>query len=169
MIQFQKIFIILLMLLIPLIAEEVMKITLKDNTISREDISYFSRILFDKNMMLASACYNVDDIEKIEFYNDAPVSISPQNNYKAYPVSKNINQIGFIQTSTNLKLSLSKPSQISVSLFTINGRKIAELFNGKVDYGPKNLNFSQYNLAKGFYSVVIKSDNSIFVRKLIIK
>lgn len=169
MTRLQKTFVILLALFIPLIAEEVMKITLSDNTTSKEYLSYFSRIIFNNNMMLAGASYAIDDIKKIEFYNDDPVSISYQNNHKKYSVSENFNRIGFTQTGNNLKLSLSKPSQLSVSLFSINGRKIAELYNGKVDCGSKSLNFSKYNMAKGFYSVVIKSDNSIFVRKLIIK
>jgi len=163
-----RIALIITTLLMPLTAEEIMKITLTGK-VSEESLSTLSKIVFEDNTMVAGSSYNLDEIEKIEFYNDGNAIIS--DNSKPYSSNNSLlyGQIGFSATTSNLSLTLPKESNISVSLFSISGRKVAELFSGNAHAGKLDLNLTKNRLATGIYSVVVKANNTIFVRKLVIK
>ncbi len=168
--KYKKLVIFLLtVLILPLMAEEVMKITLS-SSLSNEKLSTLSKIVFTDNAMVAGASYNIDEIQKIEFYDDGnSVAIADNVNPHSSTSLLSLEQIGFSVTACNLLLTLPKASNLSVSLFSINGRKVAELFNGNANAGALNLNFSNENLATGVYSMVVKANNNLFVRKLVIK
>lgn len=164
----QKVTLIFIALLLPLMAEEVMKITLAGD-VSDEKLSTISKIVFTENAMVAGARYNLDEIIKIEFYDEVEVAIAESSNPHSSISSLSQGQIGFSVTATHLSLTLPKPFNLSVSLYSINGRKIAELFSGNAKAGVVNLSLVQNGLATGIYSTVVKADNIVFVRKLIIK
>ena len=154
--------------LLPLTAEEVMKITLT-GSVSEEKLSTFSKIVFTDDAMITGASYTLNEIQKIEFYDDGNSAIADNFNSKQSKSLFSQEQIGFLVTSSTLSLTLPKVTKLSVSLFSLNGRKVAELFNGYSGTKILNLSLSKVNLATGLYSVMIKTDNSVYVRKLIIK
>lgn len=167
--QKYKIFYIFITMLIPLMAEEIMKITFSDD-VSEETLTDLTTIIFKNNNMVAGASYKLSEILKIEFYdNGSSVDLDKKNiNFKNSNF-KNKNQINFFHTSTHLKLNLKKSTHLSISLYNLTGRKIADLFNDQASIGTLNLNLTKHNLANGFYSVIVKTQNSIFIKKLIIK
>jgi hypothetical protein len=60
---------ILATLLMPLMAEDVMKITLSDS-VSYEHLSDIGTLVFKESFMIAGGRYTLDEIEKIEFVDD---------------------------------------------------------------------------------------------------
>lgn len=166
--RLQKTTLIFATLLLPTMAEDVMKITLSDE-VSDENLSTLSKIVFTENTMVAGATYNLDDIEKIEFYDDGDVGIENNSHSNSSVSSLSKGQIGFSVTASHLSLILPQASNLSVSLYSLSGRKVAELFKGATNAGALNLNLTNNGLATGIYSVVIKTSNTLFVRKLIIK
>lgn len=164
-----KVILISSLLLMQTMAEEVMKITLS-GSVSEENLSTLSKIVFTENAMVAGTNYILNEIQKIEFFDDGDsVAIAD----KSYPHSSKssllLGQIGFSATSSQLQLTLPQASNLSVYVFGLNGRKVAELFNGTANAGSLNLNLTTANLATGVYSVMVKAKNTIFVRKLMIK
>ncbi len=164
----EKISILLIIFVFSLFGEEVMKITLTKD-ISHEKLGFISKIIFEDNNMIAGSSYNLDEIMKIEFFEDAPTNISKPIFSKTATNLINKEQIGFTVKASTLSLSLPIISNLSVSVFSLNGRKVAELFNGNAPQGVINLDLKKYSLATGIYSVLVKSKNTLFVRKLIIK
>lgn len=156
------------LLLLPTFAEEVMKITLSGE-VSDENLSSLSKIVFEDNAMVAGATYNLDEIEKIEFYNDGTAIIDNSSHPHSATSSLSQGQIGFTVTASQLQLNILQTSNLSVSLYSLNGRKVAELFNGSASAGALNLNLTTSNLAPGIYSVMVKAENTVFVRKIVIK
>jgi len=166
--RIQKASLILTTLLLPLMAEEVMKISLS-GSVSEEKLSTLSKIVFKDNAMVAGASYNLDDIQKIEFYDDGTAIIGDNSNPHKSNGLLSQGQIGFTVTASNLLLTLPKASNLSVSLFSLNGRKVAKLFSGNANAGKLDLNLTKNGLATGIYSVLVKMNNAVFVRKLMIK
>lgn len=164
----QKIGIILIILFLPLMAEEVMKITLTTN-VSVENLSNLGTIIFKENTIVAGSSYNIDEILKIEFYNDATSIVGGANNPQIAYSSLKPNQICFKVTASTLSFTLPKTSKLSVSLYSSNGRKVSELFSGDAEKGLLQLNINKSSLASGIYMVMAKVENTLFVRKLIIK
>lgn len=157
------------LLLIPTMAEEVMKISLS-GSVSEENLSTLSKIVFTENTMVAGSNYNLDEIEKIEFYDDGgSIAIVDKVQPHSSTTSPARGQIGFSVNASTLSLTLPKASYLSVTLFNLNGQKVAELFSGNANAGGLNLNLTTANLATGVYSVMVKRENTIFARKLIIK
>jgi hypothetical protein len=164
----KRVIIILAIFLTPLMATDIMKITLI-NDISEETVSAISKISFSADSMISLNTYGIDNIKKIEFY-DGEVSISSDASKKQQSnklLKKG--EIGFVVSQTNISLNLPSNSNISVAIYSLNGRNVAELFNGDANAGVLNLNISNRKLATGVYSIMVKSNSSIFARKLIIK
>lgn len=163
-----KTVLILSLLLQPLMAEEVMKISLSGE-VAEENLSGLSKIVFEDNAIVAGASYNLDEIVKIEFYDDNDVVALVSGGEGECARQAFAGNIGFVQIANQLQLTLSKPSLLSVSLYRVNGRKVAELFSGTTSAGSLSLSLTEAGLATGVYSVVVKADNTLFVRKLMIK
>ncbi|MGM0462485.1 MAG: hypothetical protein ACQEQ4_08730 [Fibrobacterota bacterium] len=60
---------ILTTLLTPLMAEDVMKITLFDS-VSYENLTDIGTLVFEESAMITTGRYTLDEIEKIEFVDD---------------------------------------------------------------------------------------------------
>ena len=96
-----KVVLILATLLLPLMAEEVMKITLS-GSISDENLSTLSKIVFTENAMVAGASYNLDEIKKIEFYEDGTAIIGDNSQPHAATSSLSQGLIGFSVSASQL-------------------------------------------------------------------
>ncbi len=165
----KKVTLILVALLLPLMAEEVMKITLIDD-VSAKSLSTLSKIVFEETAMIAGGSYNLDEIVKIEFYDDGGTPIIDNNSPDHSPTSSHTQgEFGFAVIASQLSLTLPEQASLSVSLFSMNGRKVAELFSGNAQAGVLNFNLTKNNLATGIYSVMVKADNVVFVRKITIQ
>ncbi len=159
-----KIVLIITVFLLPLMAETVMKITL-NSSVTDTELSTLSAIVFTENAMIAGASYDLDEIQKIEFYDDGSVITDHNATHQAVTPGK----IGFTITASTLSLTLSETSNLSVTLFSLNGRKVAELFSGTANSGIVDLSLANNNLATGIYSVVVQSETALFVRKIVIQ
>jgi Secretion system C-terminal sorting domain/FG-GAP-like repeat len=55
--------------------------------------------------------------------------------------------------STTISVSLPETSDLTVSVFNVNGQQVAELANGQFNAGQHNLTFDASNLASGLYFI----------------
>lgn len=143
-----------------LFARDIMKVTLKDGSVSEEKISQIVQIEFTGNSMVSLSNYDLDNIQKIEFYDDG-TSIAEQKAVK--PVQ---DKIAIAQHSSKLEITGLKSQTVSVSVYSMNGRKVAELFNGKAA-GMISTDISRLSLGAGVYSIVVRSGSDLFVQKMI--
>ncbi len=164
----KKFVLVLTALLLPLMAETVMRIHLTGE-VSDENISSISKIVFSDNMMMAGASYSLDQVQKIDFYDDGNTAIAGKNKDNKSATALTKGQIGFSLTASNLALTLSENANITVSLYSMNGRKVAELYNGNATSGLLNINLANASLATGIYSTVVKANNTLLVRKIVIQ
>ncbi len=150
-------------------ANQIMKITLSDKTVSEEKIAQISKMSFSETQMITSQTYLLDDIQKIEFIDEGTSSIIiPKEEKEKSGLAKRYN-IGLRVTNKTLSLQLPKKANIEVNLFSVNGRLVSSLFTGNAKAGRKDIALTKSNLATGVYSLVVKVDNTLFVKKIIQK
>lgn len=154
-----------LLLALPLLAGDLMKITLKDGSVSEENLENITAILFENNQLVSLASHDLNLIRKIEFKSNGTAIIGSPNE-KGNNGSKTT--LTMKQLDGQLTLSTSVKKQMSISLYTMNGRKVAELFSG-VAQPELSFDLSKQNLAAGVYSIVVKSGSELFVQKMIQK
>lgn len=147
-----------------LFGEEIMKVTL-NGSLSEEKIASLSKIVFTDTKMIAGSTYDMASITKIEFYDNG---ISAINDQKPGSSSLKAGQIGIVHTGSHLNVTLPASQKMSVSLYGLNGRKIAELFNGTGITGTNAIALER-SIAAGVYSVVVKADNVIYSTKISVK
>jgi len=152
-------------LILPLSAEEILKITMKSAP-SEQSLASISKIVFTETSMNTGSMYNLDDIVKIEFYT-SNTAILPDNK-KHSMSSLKAGQIGITATGRTLNLTLVEPQTLTVSLFALNGREVAKLYNGTAATGNLTVSLENLNIGAGVYSVVISSSNVVFAQKIIL-
>ncbi len=69
----------------------------------------------------------------------------------------------------HLTYSLSKQSAVSVKMFDLNGRLVADLLDETQSEGGQNLDAGVSNLSKGIYFVVLNADGSKTAKRLVIQ
>jgi len=69
---------------------------------------------------------------------------------------------------TNIKFSINKTSPVSITVYNILGRKVAEPLNGRRGPGTYNLNFNAGHLSSGIYYYVMKAGDFVSVKKLVL-
>lgn len=158
-------FISALLFALPLLAGDLMKITLKDGTVSEENLEAITAILFEDNQLVSLASHDLNLIQKIEFKSTGTAIIGTE---KTDGVNSSKATLSMTQLNGKLSLNTSLKKQISVSLYAMNGRKVAELFNGAAQ-SELSFDLSKQNLAAGVYSIVVKSGSELFVQKMIQK
>lgn len=60
-------------------------------------------------------------------------------------------------------------SNLSLAIYSMAGKKIANLFNEDVKVGQVDISYDRVNLANGIYSIVAKINNTVSCRKLLVK
>ncbi len=68
-----------------------------------------------------------------------------------------------------LLLSVRETQRIGVSMYDIQGRKIAELFNGKLQEGTHKINLSTRDMSRqGIYFLMVKTKNKTYNSKILL-
>jgi hypothetical protein len=70
--------------------------------------------------------------------------------------------------TTNIKFGLPKAGDVSLVVYDILGRKVAELVHGNLTAGYHIVNFNATNLASGVYFYRIKAGDFVSVKKLML-
>jgi len=70
--------------------------------------------------------------------------------------------------TTTIKFGIPKAGDVSLAVYDILGRKIAELINGNLTAGYHTVNFNATNLASGVYFYRIEAGDFVSVKKLML-
>lgn len=69
---------------------------------------------------------------------------------------------------TTIPFAVEKASQVSLSVYTLQGVPVAQLVNGKLEKGLYSVNFSSSDLPSGLYQVVLETERSLSTRKMVL-
>lgn len=165
----KQIIITILLLSLSLCAEQVMKITFESD-FKEHALSTIGKIVFTENSMVtgASSSYNLDAIEKIEFYDDGTAIINGSDGDHSLAQAVT-GKIGFTQSGQRLLLFLPQAGSMSVSLYNLQGREVVTLFSGISTAQKVTLDLNSCNIATGIYSVVVFYEGAFFVRKIVVQ
>ena len=70
--------------------------------------------------------------------------------------------------TTTIKFGIPKAGDVSLAVYDILGRKVAELINGNLTAGYHTVNFNATNLASGVYFYRIEAGDFVSVKKLML-
>lgn len=70
--------------------------------------------------------------------------------------------------STNVKISVGNPGNISLNVYNITGEKVKELAEGYFTSGSHTFNFDGTNFASGVYLAVLETNSGIYTHKLML-
>ncbi len=90
-------------------------------------------------------------------------SINEKNNLTVYQNIPNP-----FNTSTNIRFSITEPSNIKVTIYDNLGRKIKILFNGSMQAGFNSLPWETANFASGLYFYSIESKQKLVKGKMVL-
>lgn len=143
-------------------AEEVLKVTYAANGIGSQGAS--SALEFTPYaMVVAAKGGSFSDIERVEFYDDQSVVMTEG---RWAPIAVKEGFIGFDATGGALSLTLPKALALTVSLCTPDGKSVAVLYCGESSTARLPLHIGDYGLASGQYSLVVATEEALFVRSL---
>ncbi len=148
----------------PAAANMDVEITLVGST-----LEHAGTIYFDGDDVIADGRHDINSITKISFNHEKNKgSIVPTS------IQKGISQVSKQNLTMSvhgqsLGLSLVEPANLKVSLYSMNGRRVAELFSGYTSESSVNLDLSNSQLAAGIYSVVINANNTQLNQKIAIQ
>ncbi|MBE0648945.1 MAG: M20/M25/M40 family metallo-hydrolase [Bacteroidales bacterium] len=69
---------------------------------------------------------------------------------------------------TTIPFVVDKPSRVNLSVFTLQGIRVTQLIDSKLEKGFYNINFSSSHLPSGLYQVVLQTDRSLSTRKIVL-
>jgi hypothetical protein len=69
---------------------------------------------------------------------------------------------------TDIKFTLAKAGNVSLKVYDILGREVANLVNGTIEAGAHTVNFNASNLSSGVYLYTIKADNFSMTKKMML-
>lgn len=70
--------------------------------------------------------------------------------------------------STKIKYEINKSENISLNIYNLKGNKISEIYTGFKPVGKYEYDFSSENLSSGIYFVILKTENNIISKKIIL-
>ncbi|MFC2137099.1 CotH kinase family protein [Bacteroidota bacterium] len=137
--------------------------------ISEDAVLYTDSIMVkDTTVITARAKFNqiwskaVIDTFYNEFYVPTDMMISSVQklyNVKIYPNP--------VQNNTSIEYYLKKGGNINISIYSISGAQIKEVYSGYLNKGQHNINWNSSNLHKGIYILHINADGYRERHKLI--
>jgi hypothetical protein len=92
--------------------------------------------------------------------NDKQISPSSYNLSQNYPNPFN--------PATSIKFSIAEKGIVTLNVFDVNGRKVAELFNGEREPGNYEVNFDASKLSSGVYFYQLRSAGFFQSKKMIL-
>ena len=70
--------------------------------------------------------------------------------------------------STNIEFELSKSTNVSLEIFDIMGRKVAELISGYQQAGLSRVKWDAVNISSGIYFVKLRSEGKVLTQKIML-
>jgi hypothetical protein len=131
-----------------------------DNGLVREGIIFYSPTNRDAGWWnVASWTYTwiSDDVTDV---NDNPAAVNTFNLAQNYPNPFN--------PSTQIQYSIAEAGLVSIKVFDILGRQVAELVNQNQSAGTYTVNFNAQNLSTGVYIYKIESGSFQASRKMVL-
>jgi hypothetical protein len=108
------------------------------------------------------------NMEDIDWVTETPFS----NTANIDDINNDLFSMSIFPNPADLKatisLNLPKSQQIQLSLFNINGKKIIEILDHDVNAGETNIQLNISNLSSGIYFCILKTNNKVFSKKVII-
>jgi hypothetical protein len=92
--------------------------------------------------------------------NDKPISPASFNLYQNYPNPFN--------PATSIKFSIAEKGNVTLKVFDVVGRKVAELVNGEKEPGNYEITFDASKLSSGVYFFQLSSAGSFQSKKMIL-
>ena len=92
--------------------------------------------------------------------NDKQISPSSYNLSQNYPNPFN--------PATSIKFSIAEKGNVTLNVYDVNGRKVAELFNGEKEPGNYEVSFDASKLSSGVYFYQIRSAGFFQSKKMIL-
>jgi hypothetical protein len=147
-------------------AEQVMRVTLRDS-VSDQSLATLSRVVFVGDDMVAGATYDLDQVLKIEFYDDAVVAVAQPGRDARSGASPAMQRPApsLNVSGGSLEIALPARSHIRVCVFSVNGAMLGELYRGAAE-GVVRMPLGQLAWAAGVYCVMLRSGNEVFARTI---
>jgi len=70
--------------------------------------------------------------------------------------------------STVIKFNLPNSGNVEITVYNINGQKVATAFNGNLNAGINNISFTSDNLSSGIYIYRVKTNSNISQGKMML-
>jgi len=71
-------------------------------------------------------------------------------------------------SETTIPFIVEESAHVTLAIYSLQGNKVAELVNKKLDKGIYNITFSSSRLPSGLYQMVLKTDRSLYTRKIVL-
>lgn len=130
-----------------------------------DDLYTAPNIHFDANGLINIGKAFADKLKDLS--NDATAIALENLNAKNAIVKKD--GLSFIVTRSKISIVVPVESNLSISIYSMTGKKVATLHNGNAKVGVVEVPFNSANLASGIYSVAIKTGDFVSVQKLLFK
>ena len=168
----QKIIILVLMLFVAIVNTKAQSIFIyfTDGTINEYPLSELNKITFSETDMLLHKTdatiinLNMSDIKKYNY--DAPTKLEK--------VNKELSQFDILiypnpsNGAFKLEYKVNIPSEVNISILSIDGRFIETILSERKDIGSYSLSWKNPNVQAGSYFIKIQSGNDLVVKKVII-
>lgn len=95
-------------------------------------------------------------------------TIDPYSDQLPAAITLNQNYPNPFNPVTVIRYELPEPSDIAIDVFTINGQKVATLFNGTQNAGIHNVTFDATSLSSGVYMYRLTTRDVIHTRRMVL-
>ncbi len=147
--------------LLSLASAESMKITFNGSTKNVNLTAISSWVFSGGSLNLTGGeGFTIADIKKIEFV-DGSTPIVDGVNYNGTR-----EELRAMVSSDRISLTIPVNQEITVSLYSVNGRKVAQLYSGFSQSGTVDIQRSGLSLASGIYSLVVSGGSEILLQKI---
>jgi hypothetical protein len=86
--------------------------------------------------------------------------VQPVGNWRVYPIPS--------QGDLNLEFDVPVAQQLSVQVFSANGQRVAELYNGNAPQGPLKISRSVHHLSTGLYFIQVRGSRGLDLKKKVL-
>jgi len=144
-------------------AETILKITMQDDAVAEEMISELTTIVFANDSLMSNRTFFLADVRKIEFVEGDSVGLH-SNNSAVSGLKSSGGRLALIPNG--VQLTLPSATTLSVVVYGINGRKVAELFRGSAESGKYAFTLNELSLSSGMYAVVVNMGSTLYAHKI---
>lgn len=146
-------------------AEEVIKVTYAPDGVGVRGAS--NALEFSPYAMVVTTQRgDLNEIKKVEYYDDKSVILQRG---AGSPIAVREGFIGFEPAGGDLSLTLPGTLELTVSLCSPDGKSVALLFCGETTESRLPLHILDRGLASGSYSLVVATNDALFVRSLALR